>query len=223
MKNEFYEYVCPSKRITKNQVESSKGTSKKEDLIGYIATAFVLLVFSLPMAISRVWLWSIVLVLYIVFLLVCKMDKDPYSKTMLFFGSTTLYLYVVISYLIITESYKRFQISSIILLLILMIFCVIFYEILVFVNICLKRYTARMRNKKNHPMIYTTIGTFCGSIIGSLIARRISPHLEHSRWSVWLVLIACSLLFTISLSLFQKYILYKILYKSINKSRTLCE
>lgn len=223
MKNEFYEYICPSKRITQKAIQTNTNTSKKEDLMGYIATFFILLVFSLPMAISQVWLWSMVIVGYIILLLICKLDKDPYSKTILFFGSTTLYLCVVLSYLIITESYKKFQISSFFTLFILTIFCVAFYEILILANILLKRYTARMTNKKSYPTIYTSIGTFCGGIIGYLIARRISPYLEKSLWSIWLILIACSLLFTISLSFFQKYILYKILYKSINKSRNLCE
>lgn len=222
MKNEFYEYACPLKRITRKQIETNTSNSKKADLIGYSATFFILLIFSLPLAISRVCLWSMILVVYIASLLICKADKDPYSKTILFFGSTMLYLYVVLSYLIITEAYKRFQISSLPYLFILTVFCVVFYEILVLANILLKRYTARIIKGKNYPSIYTTIGTFCGSVIGSLVARRISPHLANSLWSVWLVLMACSLLFTISLSFFQKYILYKVLHKTINKQRDLC-
>ena len=222
MRNEFFEYVCPSKRIAKNQVASNKKKSKKDDIIGYTATFFILFVFSLPMAISQTVLWSIVLISYFTFLFLCKIDKDPYSKTMLFFGSTTLYLGVVLSYLIITQSYKRFHISSLLTLLILTIFAVVFYEVLVCVNIILKRYTARL-TKKSHPTIYTTISTFCGAVLGSLIARYISPHLKESVWSVWLVLIACSLLFTASFSFFQKYILYKVLYKKISHRRQLRE
>ena len=222
MKNDFFEYVCPSKRIAKNQVDSNKNKSKKDDIIGYFATFFILFVFSLPMAISQTSLWSIVLISYLILLFVCKVDKDPYSKTMLFFGSTTLYLGVVLSYLIITESYKRFHVSSLLTLLVLTIFAVIFYEILVCVNVILKRYTARL-TKKSHTMIYTTVGTFCGAMIGSLIARYVSPHLKESLWSVWLVLIACSLLFTVSLSFFQRCILYKVFYKKITTKRNACE
>ncbi len=222
MKKEFFEYVCPSKRITKNQVDSNKNKIKKDDIIGYFATFFILFVFSLPMAISKIGLWSIVLILYFILLVVCKVDKDPYSKTMLFFGSTTLYLGIVLSYLIITESYKRFHVSSLLTLLVLTIFTVIFYEILVCVNVILKRYTARL-TQKSHPTIYTTIGTLGGTIIGSLIARYVSPYLKESIWSVWLVLIACSLLFTVSLSFLQKCILYKVLYKKIITERNACE
>lgn len=216
MKNEFYEYACPSKRITKAQIETGKKKPQKEDIIGYSATFFVLLVFSLPMAISQVWLWSVVLVAHIILLLICKVDKDPYSKTMLFFGSITLYLCVVLSHLIVVESNKRFQISSLPLLFILIVFCVVFYEILVLFNILLKRYTGRIKSKKSHPTVYTTIGTFCGSAIGFMAARKLSPNLEKSLWSVWLVLIACSLLFTIAFSFFQKYILYKTLSRNRN-------
>ena len=222
MKNEFFEYVCPAKRITKNQIDSNKSKTKKDDIIGFFATFFILFVFSLPMAISKIGLFSIVLISYFILLVACKIDKDPYSKTMLFFGSTTLYLGIVLSYLIITESYKRFHVSSLLTLLVLTIFAVIFYEILVCVNIVFKRYTPRL-TKKSYPMIYTTIGTFCGAIIGSLIARCVSPYLEESLWSVWLVLIACSLLFTVSFSLFQKCILYKIFYKKIITERNACE
>ncbi len=216
MKNDFFEYVCPSKRITKNPDDSSK--MRRDDVIGYFSILFILLVFSLPMAISQTGLWSVVLISYLVLLAVCKVDKDPYSKTMLFFGSTTLYLGIVLSYLIITESYKRFHVSSLPTLLVLTIFSVIFYEILVFINIILKRYTSRL-TKKSHPTIYTTVGTFCGAVIGSLISRHVSPHLKESRWSVWLVLIACSLLFAVSLSLFQRCILYKVFYKKITTKR----
>lgn len=220
MKNEIFEYVCPSKRITKNQVSSNK--LKKDDIIGYLSTFFILLVFSLPMAISKISLWSIVFISYLILLVICKVDKDPYSKTMLFFGSTTVYLGIVLSYLIITESYKRFQISSLPTLLILTMFSTIFYEILVCVNVALKRYTARII-KKSHPTIYTTIGTFCGAMIGSLIARRVSPYLKDSLWSVWLVLIACSLLFSVSLSFFQRFILYKVFHEKIITKRNTCE
>ena len=220
MKNEIFEYVCPSKRITKSQVSSNK--LNKDDIIGYLSTFFILLVFSLPMAISKISLWSIVLISYLILLVICKFDKDPYSKTMLFFGSTTVYLGIVLSYLIITESYKRFQISSLPTLLILTMFSVIFYEILVCVNIVLKRYTARI-TKKSHPTIYTTIGTFCGAMIGSLIARRVSPYLKDSLWSVWLVLFACSLLFSVSLSFFQRFILYKVFHEKIITKRSTCE
>lgn len=222
MKSEFYEYACPSKRITKKQIGAGKRCIKKEDLIGYSAIFFVLFVFSLPMALSRIWLWGMVLVAYIVLLVICKVDKDPYSKTLFFFGSTILYLCIVLSYLIVTEAYKKFQISFLFSYFVLTIFCVVFYEILVFVNILFKRYTARINNKKTFPAIYTTIGTFCGGTLGSLVAYKISPHLENSFWSVWLVLISCSLLFTISLSLFQKYILYKALYKKISEYRQQC-
>lgn len=222
MKNDFFEYVCPSKRITKNQVDSNKNKLKKDDIIGYAATFFILLVFSLPMAISKIGLWSIVLISYFILLVVCKVDKDPYSKAMLFFGSTTLYLGIVLSYLIITESYKRFHSSPFLTLLVLTIFAVIFYEIFVCINVVLKRYTARLV-KKSHPTIYTTISTFCGTIIGSLIARHLSPYLKESLWSVWLVLIACSLLFTLSLSFFQRCILYKVFYKKIIMERNTCE
>ena len=87
-----------------------------------------------------------------------------------------------------------------------------------FVNIVFKRYTARV-TKKSYPMIYTSIGTFCGTVLGSLIARRVSPYLKESIWSVWLALIACSLLFAISFSFLQKYVLYKVFYKKINANR----
>lgn len=222
MKNEFFEYVFPSKRITKNQVDSNRKRVKREDFIGYIATFFILLVFSLPMAISKTSLWSIVLVSYFIFLFLCKVDKDPYSKTILFFGSTTLYFGIVLSYLIIIESHKRFHFSYLPTLLVLTVFSVIFYEIFVCANVIFKRYTARA-TKKSHPTIYTTIGTLGGTVIGSLKSRYVSPHLKESILSVWLVLIACSLLFVISFSFIQKYILYKALYKRINENRWQCD
>lgn len=221
MKNEFYEYIFPSNRVKKEGNETTKDkTTKKDDLIGYCATFFVLLVFSLPMAISQTFIWSLTLLGYIVLLIMSKFDRDPYSKTLVFFGGTALYLCVVLSYLIITESFKRFQTSFIPSLLILAIICTITYEIILFINILLKRYSAKLKHKNKHPAIYTAVGTFCGGIIGSVIARKISPHLANSHLSVWLVLIACSLLFSISISFLQKYVLYKVLYKDMCKSRS---
>ena len=213
MKNEIYEYSCPSKRITTKKLETDKTTTPKDDLVGYISIFFILFVFSLPMLLTRIWFWSIVFVTYIILLFFSRVDKDPYSKTMLFFGSTTLYLCVVLSYLVITESFKRFQVSSLPSLLILSAFCVVFYEIIVLINIVFKRYTARAKNEKISPAIYTTVGVSCGGIIGALVSRQISPHLEKSLWSVWLGLITCSLLFSVSFLFFQKYILYKVIRK----------
>lgn len=216
MKNEFYEYVCPSKRMTREKAEVNKTISKKEDLIIHITLFALLLVFSLPMAMRMFWLWSIISAVYIVLFIISKIDKDPYSNTLCFLGSATLYLSIALSYLIVTESYKRFQISSLPPLLILTGICVASYEATVFIKILLKQYTARATKRKTTASLYTGIGVSGGVIIGFQIARLMSPYLIKSLWSVWLVLIGCALLFTVSVFCFQRIILYKALYKKAN-------
>ena len=217
MKNEFYEYVCPSMRMTREKAEANKTSSIKETLIMNLALFSILIIFSLPMALTRFWLWSIISAICVVLFIISKIDKDPYSNTLCFLGSITLYLSVALSYLIITESYKRFQISALPPLLILTAICVLAYETTVFFNILFKRYTRKTISKNNAPTIYTSIGVSGGVVIGFLIARLMSPYLIKSLWSVWLVLIGCALLFTVSVFCFQRIILYKALYDVINK------
>ena len=219
MKKEFYEYVCPSKRMTREKLEATKNANKREDLIGYGAFFFILLLVSIPMAITQVLTWSIVVIIYMTTLLISKLDKDPYASTMLFFGSSSLYWYIVLSYLFVTEAYKRFQLSVFSPLLIFSVVGFVSYEMLVFINILFKRYTARLTNKKTHSTTYTTIWIFLGCSIGTLIARYVSSNLDKSiRPAVCITLVGSSFLFAVSVALIQRYLLYKILCKSMNKN-----
>ena len=219
MKKELYEYVYPPKKLMGQQVTNGKRRAifKKEDLIGYISVGFIFLAFSIPMALSLTWQWLIIFTMYIVTLIICKIDKDSYSGFLLLVGASMTYLGIVLSYLIVVESFKRFRFSATIPLIILSAVCILCYETIVSLNILTKRYSARNNSQKSYPAIYTTVGTFLGGIIGGLIARKVSQHIANSFWSIWLALIACALLFVTAFSFFQKYILCKILKKDSSK------
>ena len=136
MKNDFYEYACPSNRMTREQYEANKSKTKKGDLIGNGAIFFVLLLFSLPMALSETLAWCIVSACYVTLLIVNKAkDNDPYSSFFLFFGASTAYLGIVLSYLIIDGAYKRYGYSCWRLLILLSVVLILCYECSVFFNI----------------------------------------------------------------------------------------
>lgn len=216
MKEELYAYAYPylKKNMIKHQVVFNK---KKNDLWGYVSISFFLLVFSLPMAITKIWLWSIVFVVYVSTLIFNKRDTDSYSKILLYAASSLAYLGIVVSYLIVNASMARFQYSCMKQLILLTVFCIAFYDIGVFINILLKKYTKRLYGQNTYPAIYISIEVFIGGIIGTFISRKLSTHIVDSLWSVWLVVIGCALLFMTAFSLFQKYTLYKILGKKFDK------
>lgn len=217
MKDELYEYACPQKRMTPQRaaVEQRHPHAKINDWIGYISLLLVLLLFSLPMAISKTLSWSVVFGVYVVLVVSNKIkDKDPYSSFLLFFGVTVAYLGIMGSYLIITGAYDRFQYSCLGLLVVSSVIFVVCYECSVLLNMLLKKYTARIQNSKKHPAINTATGTFIGGVLGSLIAKRLSPLIATSLWSVWIVLIGCALLFAVAFAFLQKYVLYRILKRT---------
>jgi len=214
MKDELYEYACPQKRMTAERLQAEKGNRKPQtiDRIGYVSALFVLGVFSLPMALDNTLLWGMVLTVYLAVMIVNKvMDKDPYSGFLLSFGATSAYLGVVVSYLIIDGAYDRFEYSCLGLLVAMTAVLVACYECTVLLNMYLKRYTARLRNNKNHSAVLTAIGTVAGGVLGRILAKVISPWISGSLWSVWLVVLGCALLYMLAFSFFQKYLLYRIL------------
>ena len=216
MTDEWYEYACPQKRMTAQRAaaEQKHPHAKGHDIIGYVSLLFILLVFSLPMAISKTLSWCIVFIVYVVLVVLNKIkDKDPYSSFLLFLGATLAYLGIVVSDLIVTGAYERFQYSCLGLLIISSVAFVICYECSVLVNMLFKKYTKRLQSNKSHPAINTAIGTFIGGCLGSLLAKRFSPLIATSLWSVWIVVVGCALLFATAFALLQKYILFKLLVR----------
>ena len=73
MKNEIYEYACPKRRMTAKQAELNK-KDKSDDLVGYLFLLPILVVFSLPMALSETLLWVMVLGVYLVIFIFNKIS-----------------------------------------------------------------------------------------------------------------------------------------------------
>ncbi len=206
LKEELFEYAYPKKRI-KAAKEQYK-TSKAQDIFGYIGSSLVLVLLSLPIALGKTWLWCIIAAVYVSALIACKISKDKHANNMLLYGATIAYFCVILSYFISTEALERFQASTILPLLIISIFCILGYEIFFAINIIFRRYSAKNNNIKKYPARYSTIGISIGTLIGTLTAKKISPIIETSLWSVWLIWIGIALLWVLSLSFLQKYVLY---------------
>ncbi len=209
LKSELLEYAYPKKRIEATQKQYK--TSKTADIFGYLGLAFVLVLCSLPMLFNNLWLWSIVFALYLTAVIICIICKDKHEKNMLIFGSTLAYFGITFSFFIANEAFKRFQISVTAPLLILSAFCVLCYEIMVIINVLYKKYSAKNNNLKSYPARASALGISAGSLIGWLIAKKITPAIEKSLWSVWILWIGMAFLFVLAISFLQKYVLYKIL------------
>ncbi len=82
---------------------------------------------------------------------------------------------------------------------------------MVIINVLYKKYSAKNNNLKSYPARDSALGIFAGSWIGWLIAKKITPIIEKSLWSVWILWIGMALLFVLAISFLQKYVLYKIL------------
>ena len=216
MKNEIYEYACPKRRMTAKQAELNK-KDKSDGLLGYLFLLPLLVIFSLPMALEETLLWCMILGVYLVVFILNKItDKDPYSNMLMSFGATIAYFGVVISWVIVSETYKRFDYSCLSSVIIMSVIGVAFYEGSVLFNILTKKYTARNQNNKIYPAVNTTVGTSVGFTLGSLIVRKIAPQIAESFLSVCIGVIICSLTYTVAFAFLQKYLLYK-LFKKLYK------
>jgi len=210
---EIYEYACPSKRMTREKLNAKKTDKKTRmgDIVESIMLVLIILIFSVPLLIYNTLFFIISSSLYILILLVNCIDKDPYSKLFLNCGASLLYLGTNWSYITFCIVKKDFQYSCIKELIIITISLIISYEIMVCINIALKKYTAKLKNKTTSTSsTYTTTATIGGGFIGGMIAKIISPHLSGSL-KIWILIITSAILIAVSIFFFQKYLLYKIL------------
>lgn len=219
MKDEFYEYICPRKRV----LNRDSAINKKADIIGKISIVFILVTFSLPMAMNIPIFWGIISGVFVAILIFNKFDKDPFSSFLLDLSTTIGYFGIILVFLPLNTLDRNTQFLALKALIVLSVFGITCFELLFFVNMLLKKYTARNNpNRKILPSMYTTIGTFLGCGLGSFLARRLLSRLSTDT-ALWIVLIVGALLFAFAFSFFQKYILYKALSKKIIAYRNMLD
>ena len=187
MKEELY---CYSTSLKNNQLSNIP-----------IACIWILLfIFLLPILLSNLWIGLTLLFLYLFFYLFSKKEKDEYNKELINLGLFMLFLGLEVSLLLL----KQYNVIKS-LTLTLFIFTVS-YEILWFIKMKKKMYSQRKTKMRAWTDVLPLIFGSTGIWFGKLLAKN-----ENIEFKTWIAILFISALVGNSISIFQKFIIHKIL------------
>lgn len=193
MKQEWYEYAISIKKRTNNKIK------KISDFMIY----FVLLFISLPLLIDNIWCWLILTILYCLALLYNSQEKDDYAKALFDIGITFLILGVEISAAVSIFSNNQKYIF------VFTIIGIALYEILVLAKVRFRKYstsTVKTLKKGTGGSNLALFGVLVGCVLGhSLISN------DKVSLLIFLVSVVCALFVIFSITILQKYFVYKII------------
>lgn len=193
MKKELYEYAFSySERFGKSNLSSSFGL---EILINSI--------FMLPLFFIKWWLGVSVGVVYGLMILKMKKEKSIYAKNLLciflfvfffsisgLFGLADMYGVHIVSLIIIT-----------------IVICL--YEIFFLIKLKLRKYSKSNQKKKYYKKM-----SFILALMSVTVGRILGNIFIGVKWFAFVAIILLSLILTFSITLSQRYVVFKILSKN---------
>lgn len=213
MKKELFEYATntlPYKQPQK--IDNSLFFSNK---VLAICVFFFMIISSIPLMVSKLWLWVILFALWMLMLLYRKKEKKQYMRSILIDGMFLVYMAYFSSYISVKFLNLKTEKSCLLPLVIITVFYLTVYELVILIKIIRKKYSNNQQNvesqtdkNKNQTLIsaISSIGAFGGIIFYKLFAN----SLPYSIYQIFLV--ACvGVLWLCGLILMQKYFILKIL------------
>ncbi len=198
MKQELYQYSISLKERT---------DKVKRTPVVHVCTFFLIGLFALlTIFIINIWVSVFILLSYTLFFIYNRKEKDQYAKLLFDIGLFVFYLSLETS--VVFNNIPSFLgLFGIIFPL-----CLLTYEIKVYIGIKQKKYSFKNKNnnKEKFAAIMGSLTVACG-LIGLRLGRSISQNYRDSTWFVGIVIVVASLLFVVSISYLQKYIIYKII------------
>ena len=217
MKSELLQYASFT-HLYKQKSKKNRSFLFSDLLMG-ICTSVMLSISSIPMLITKFWIWVLFFVSLILILLYRKRETDEYSRAILIDGAYLVYASIFLSF-VFTQYNKTLGSSVTLPLIITTLIYLITYECIVLNKIIRKKYsqkkeTVKYDNKKDsktNPTI--AILSTAGAITGVLLSRLTSGLIPYSISQVTLVA-TIGLLWLLGFILIQKYIIYKILKNKV--------
>ena len=208
IKEEIYCYA-----YKEDYVENTKDIElgKKESTIVYTILFVFAILFSLPILVENIILWSLISGFCIVTFLFNRREKNAYLKSLINIVIGLFYAGFIVACDLDIVSHIKFQISRKSELIITPILGFLIYDIGVIINIVRKKYSTK---KQDGIKTKTTRNTrdYMGALLGTLIARLLSRNFGDTPALDWILILTSSILFVLSLVFLQKYLICKIFY-----------
>jgi len=162
----------------------------------------ILIILSLPLLKFNLGHWLMLAISYCLSLIYNSKEKDDYAKALFDIGITLIVIGL--------ETYSMVSIygTDELATVICTIIGLCFYEILVFVKVKRKAYSTYTGRKLKKGKWFVSSGVLTGCVLGSSLIR-------NDRQSLLFFLLSCisAMLLVFAISLFQKYLIYKIVKK----------
>lgn len=208
MKEELYYYA-----YNENYTENIKDLKikKKQSVFVCIILLFLSIIFSLPILFENIMLWFFITIICVCVLLFNGREKNAYIKLLLTFAVVLFYFGFIVACDIDISSQIKFQISRQEELIITPIVGFLIYDIGVIISIILKKYSTK-KTKEIKVKISRNSWDYIGPLLGASIGRSLSHKFGNVPVLDWILILICSIAFTLVLIFLQKYLICKFLY-----------
>lgn len=168
-----------------------------------VACMWILLsIFFIPLLLSSFWIGLVILVTYPMLFCYSQKEKDTYKRGLLNLGLFMLFLGLESSLLLLVE----YNLTGTLITTIFVF--IVSYEIFWCIKLKKKMYSAKKSSIRS--WVCTVPLAFCGSGVwcGKLLARS-----ESTNFKLWIVILLVAVFITGSISILQKFLVYKIIDK----------
>ena len=188
------------------------------DIFLGICISMMLIICSVPVFMTKIWLWFALFVLWILLLLYRKRENNEYMKAILIDGLLLIYAAIFTSYLLVVFSATKSKYFYAFPLILVTALYLLTYELVILIQIKRKRYSykkqiiASQSKKSNTSLIFLL--SLMGSFLGVILSKLTSKFIPFTVYQIIFVSII-GLICLCGVVLIQKYVILKILKNTI--------
>ena len=207
MKKELLEYATYTE-IYKNKQKTNYPVLFSNIVVAILAL-ILMAVSSIPLLLSKLWLWIVLLALWIFALLYSKIEKNDYMRAILIDGMYLTYVSLFLSYILVNFVKDDAGNSLSLPLIIVTVLFLTIYEIVVIIQIIKKKYSNPKQSKNEGNNLISTL-SLVGAFSGILLYKLFSKSISYSMYQIIFIVIIGSM-WLCAFILLQKYFILKVL------------
>ena len=212
MRNELFEYAINT-LIYKN-LGKTNHSILFYNIACAICVSLVMIAISIPIMISKIYLWIILLAIWGLMLLFRKKERNAYVKAILIDSMCCIYSAYFLSFILINFSKPEAKGLLTTILIIVMCLFLLPYEVVFLIRLFKKKYSKMKQgglsqdNKEESNALITTLSSI-GAFLGIVLYKILPKSNLYSAYDIMFIVIISTLWFC-GLSLAQKYIILKL-------------
>jgi protein-S-isoprenylcysteine O-methyltransferase Ste14 len=213
MKKELFEYA--SNTLPYKQPEKTDISLFFSNKAWTICVSFFMIVLSIPLLISKLWLWIVLFTLWILMLLYRRKEEKQYMRSILIDGMFLIYIACFASYISVKFLNLKTERSCLLPLIVITGFYLTVYELVFLIKIIQKKYSnnnqdIESQNDKNKNQTLISVLSSVGVFLGIISYKLFGKSIPYSIHQIMLVAFVGSLWLG-GFILIQKFFILKIL------------